>query len=218
MIIPAYQRFLTKYLARVWLPKGLNIRRGADLTPFLSDDILMGSIPQKNKISSMLVDKRRLRRDWRQVDVMLPTVPLLTKDAKPFPILPQIQVQRHKEKYITLKHKKPVAAHTAMREEHRRRYREHKLGGAKFHRHYTNFLSLINRTYGTVDEIRDLGVAYSLSDGNLLDFGKNALAMELADRAIGARSQLLKKHIYSQRWYKSPFGIGTTKNILDKVF
>jgi hypothetical protein len=105
-----------------------------------------------------------------------------------------------------------------MREEHRRRYREHKLGGAKFHRHYTNFLSLVNRTYGRYDDLVDLGVAYKLSDGNLLQFGQNALAMELADRAIGTKAQLLKRNIYSQPWYKSPFGIGTTKNIIDKVF
>lgn len=211
------QPYIGRYLARVWLPKGLNVRRGADLTPYLSDSVLMGNVPQKNKIFSSIFDKRRLRRDWRQVDVQLPTVPLLTKEGKPFPILPEIQLQRHK-RYIALKHKTPKKPYLAMREEHRKRYREHKLGGDKFQRHYTNFLSLINRTYGIYDDYKDIGVAYTLSDGNLLDFGQNLLAMELTDRAIGSRANLLKDHIYSQSWYKSPFGIGTTKNIIDKVF
>lgn len=210
-------RFIGKQARKIWVPKTTPIRRGADLSPYLSDDILMGNIPQKNMVTSYLPDKRLLRRDWRQVEVIMPTVPLLTRDAKPFPILPEVQLKRYKNN-IRLKHKTPKTTVLALKEEHRKRYREHKLGGNKFARHYTNILGLINRTYGRYEDIVDLGVAYKLSDGNLLDFAENVLAMELVDRAIGTKQQMLKKHIYSQQWYKSPFGIGTTKRIIDKVF
>ena len=205
------------YMARTWLPKVFNIRRGADLRRYLSDDVLMGLVPKKNKVTSYLPDKRRLLNDWRQTEVILPVLPALTSRGDTFPILPQINLTR-KHNTIKLRHKTAKSVPLAMREEHRRRYREHKLGGAKFHRHYTNFLSLVNRTYGRYDDLVDLGVAYKLSDGNLLEFGQNALAMELADRAIGTKAQLLKRHIYSQPWYKSPFGIGTTKKLIDNVF
>lgn len=86
-------------------------------------------------------------------------------------------------------------------EENRRR-RDDKIPGW-----YGAALSVINRTYGELDEYGDVISAVRASGGSPVGFLANIGFNEAVDRYYGSRAKYLRRHIYSQPFYRLPVGL-----------
>lgn len=78
---------------------------------------------------------------------------------------------------------------------------------------YRNALALVNRTYGTIDEYREVLTAYHLNPDDPMAFLVANAANQVVDFALGKRARVLKEHVYSSRYYPLPVGIDVVSRL-----
>lgn len=93
------------------------------------------------------------------------------------------------------------------RDEASRRRNDLKFGEQFGAAQYRNALALVNRTYGTMDEYREVLTAYRLNPDDPVAFLMANAMNQAVDWFFGQRASLLKKHVYSSRVYPLPVGI-----------
>ncbi len=79
---------------------------------------------------------------------------------------------------------------------------------------YSKFLSFTNRTISRPSEYGDFATAIWHSGGDPFQAAANLSFNEFIDHSYGARARFLKNEVYSQEWYRLPFGLDTATRLL----
>lgn len=78
---------------------------------------------------------------------------------------------------------------------------------------YNRALAFINKYYGRPEEWLDFMVAVHAGNGNLLATLSNLAYNEAIDYSYGAKARYLKRHVYSQDYYRLPVGLDTLSRL-----